>query len=109
MPISRAVMAREGITAVLSGLRALPPGALSDQAHAEFIRQCLITYAWCVREEQLDTVVHAINSGAQVATLPKDLDNMRAVAHVEATKLLRELAIAAEFLVAPPPASPTLN
>lgn len=93
---TRAVMAREGITVILSNLHGLPPAALSEQARRNFIRQALIAYAWCIREEQLFTIVTEFNKLGKPVT-NRALDELRATATGEAERLLRDLAIAAEF------------
>lgn len=99
-------MAREGIVTIIAALHALPPDAMTDQARMDFYRKCLLAYAWCVREEQLDAVVAAANSGTKIT--PRALDDMRAMTAGEAVSKLTELAHLVEFFTGREP-TPTVN
>lgn len=55
-PMSAAQMTRAGIHEVLAASFDLPPGHMSEKTRLEFLHQVFIAYAWCIREELLNSI-----------------------------------------------------
>lgn len=78
-PVTAAQMTRSGVYQVLSASFDLPPDHMSEKTRVEFLQQVFNTFAWCIREELVNTIINESKEAGLTSAFLKDLRETFAV------------------------------